>query len=186
MPYLNIYHLDTKKFDDYKHGYGPVVLSHIPPPAFTTGGNEIVWQPAADDKDMYNKFFRSILDARSVSGKVLPAIVDIDEAKNLMFGSTAPRELGIFLAQARGAGIHVLSGTQEIAKCPRELISQATYHISFGLINKYDKSEAASVLGISSEDIRKLKPREFYFINTEISEEAKKYSSPFDILPFYQ
>lgn len=180
-PGINIYHLDTKKKGDYSSADGTVVLSSIPPPAFTTTtGNSVVWQPLADNRQMYDKFFKSILDAG------MPAIVDIDETKNLRLGAEPLRELGILLAQARLPGIHVISATQQVSKSPTEMAGQATYLISFFMQNDYDKAQMASHMGIRADDIRKLKKYEYYFLNTDIDDVAKKYTHYADIMKFIQ
>lgn len=177
-PLLNIYHLDTKKRGDYTRADGQIVLATMPPPAFATPGNTVVWQPISDNRKMYDQFFRSILDAG------LPAIVDIDETKNLKFGQEPLRELGILLAQGRLPGIHVISATQQVSKSPTEMAGQSTYLVSFFMQNDYDKRAMANEMGISSEDIRKLKKYQFYFMNTDIDSTAKKFNHYADIIKF--
>lgn len=179
-PHLNVYNLDTKKQGDFTERDGTMIVSAVAPDAFTTTGNRMVWKPLYDSRKEYDKFFHNILEAK------LPAIVNIDECVNMRFGQEIPRELEILLMQGRGTGIHVIGGTQRVAKSPRELRSQATYIVSFVLRNEYDRNTMASELDL---DAKKLGPNlglrqyEFWFLNTNSEKEAKKYKSYHELLP---
>ncbi len=149
--------------------------SEMAPRAFTTPGNRMVWQPFDDNKNEYSKFFLSILNAG------LPAIVNVDEAINMCFGGVdnIPRGLKILLAQGRLPGIHVLGGTQEVARSPRQMQSQAYHVISFNLINDYDERMMLKMLRLGEKGIKKLglKQFEFYHIRPDIDDVAVLYHS---------
>jgi hypothetical protein len=132
-PDLIVYHIDTKKKGDFTERDGRMIRSEFAPLASHKPGDRIVWQPFYDDIDEYDLFFTRILNAG------MPAIVNIDESINMKFGMRIPRGLSILLAQGRLPGIHVIGGTQEVAKAPRQLLSQASYIICFSLFNEYDE-----------------------------------------------
>lgn len=173
QPSLNVYHIDTKKRGDFSSADGTMYLSEVAPPAFTTPGNRLVWQPYEDNKEQYSKFFLSILNAG------LPAIVNIDEAINMVFGGldNIPRGLKILLAQGRLPGIHVFGGTQEVARSPRQMHSQAFHIISFNVINDYDERMMLRMLRLSDKGTKKLglKRFEFYHIRPDIDDSARLY-----------
>lgn len=145
------------------------------PEVFTTGGNRMVWQPYDDNRSAYSEFFLKILNAG------LPAIVDIDEAINMVFGGldNIPRGLKILLAQGRLPGIHVYGGTQEVARSPRQMHSQAFHIISFNVINDYDERMMLRMLRLKEKGIEKLglKRYEFYHLRPDIDEKATLYHS---------
>ena len=121
----------------------------------------MVWQPVEDNMQEYSKFFTRILEAG------IPSIVNIDESINMKFGSSIPRGLSILLAQGRLPGIHVMGGTQEVAKAPRQMLSQATYLLSFGLLNQYDNRTMAQYLRVEGGKLN-LKKHHFLFLDTDI------------------
>lgn len=176
-PHLNVYNIDTKKIGDFTSRDGTMIVSDVAPDAYTTTGNHMVWQPLRDDKNEYNKFFKRILEAKK------PAIVNIDETVNMKFGTEIPRELAILLLQGRAAGIHVIGGTQQVAKSPRELLSQATFIISFALKNEYDQSTMIRYLELDNQKRLGLKKYEFYYLNTDTDIPAKKFTSYEKLLP---
>lgn len=174
QPSLNIYHIDTKKRGDFSALDGDMYIGDEIPPVFSsTGGNRMVWQPNEDHKERYSKFFLDILNAG------LPAIVDIDEAINMVFGGidNIPRGLKILLAQGRLPGIHVLGGTQEVAKSPRQLHSQAYHVISFNVINDYDERMMLKMLRLQERGLKKLglKRFEFWHLRPDVDDMAVKY-----------
>lgn len=176
QPFLNIYHIDTKKRGDFTTADGVLIQSEVSPDAYRTTGNRMVWQPYYDDMEVYSTFFTRILEAG------LPSIVDIDETINMKFGSRIPRGLSILLAQGRLPGISVIGGTQEVAQSPRQLLSQATYIISFSLINPYDERTMARMLHLESSSLG-LKKHQFWFLDTDSSSPAVKYNGYKDFLP---
>lgn len=159
QPYLNVYHLDTKHRGDYSNRDGVVYIGKAPP-AFKDGGHKVVWQPYEDNMKDYSNFFLNILNAGQ------PAIVNIDESINMRFGASdnIPRGLKILYTQGRLPGIHIIAGTQEHAKAPRQAHSQAWHVISFNVTNKYDEMSMLDSLGLKGRGITKLglKPWEFY------------------------
>lgn len=174
-PHLNVYHLDTKKRGDYTAHNGVIYTGDKAPDAYrSTGGNRMVWQPIDDDKTEYSKFFTNILNAG------LPAIVDIDECINMNFGKDEiPRGLKILLAQGRLPGIHVYGGTQEVARSPRQMLSQARYIISFALNNRFDETSMLHYLRLKNGERTTLglKRFQFYHIDIDNDGEAKLYNS---------
>lgn len=168
-PHLNIYHVDTKKRGDFSSADGTFIMSEFAPDAFTTTGNRLVWQPLRDDRKQYDLFFHRILSAG------LPAIVNIDECANMRFNGEIPRELELLLLQGRAAGIHVIGGTQQVAKSPRELRSQATFLVAFNLRNRYDKSTMIEDLGLDQKSLE-LRKYQFWFLNSDSDKEAQKFS----------
>lgn len=153
-------------------------LSEYAPPVFTTPGNKMVWQPLLDDKEQYSLFFTNILETG------LPAIVDIDEAINMRFnGDTIPRGLSILLAQGRLPGISVFGGTQELARSPRQMLSQSTYIISFSLLNDYDERMMKHYLNLLKEDTLNLKKYSFYMRRPEHDVKAILFDSYEKFLP---
>jgi hypothetical protein len=175
QPWLNIYHLDTKKLGDFSAADGTMILSENPPKAFTTGGNRLVWQPIDDNREKYSKFFLDILHTG------LPSIVNIDEAANMCFGGTdnIPRGLKLLLMQGRKPGIHVFGGTQEVARSPRQMHSQAHHIISFNVTNEYDERTMLGMLRLRERDYTKLglKRFEFWHLRPEVDDHPTLYHS---------
>lgn len=173
QPWLNVYHLDTKKRGDFSVLDGEMYIGDQPPPAFKTPGNSMVWQPYEDHKERYSKFFLDILNAG------VPAIVDIDECINMVFGGidNIPRGLKILLAQGRLPGIHVFGGTQEVARSPRQMHSQAYHVISFNVINDYDKRMMLNMLRLKERGLNDLglKRFEFWHLRPDVDDHATKY-----------
>lgn len=159
-PYYNIYHMDTKKQGDYSESDGTLIISESAPPAFTTPGNSMVWQPVYDNKEEYSKFFMDILAAG------LPAIVDIDETKNMVFGKidNIPRGLGLILYQGRAPGINVYGGTQEVYQSPRAILSQASDIFAFDVDNAYDETMMLNYLRLKEQGQShlNLQPHQFW------------------------
>ncbi len=132
-PYINVYHLDTKKLGDFTAKDGPIYRSYEPPLPLRGIGQVQIWQPETDDEDMYDRYFGGILR----TGK--PAVVDIDESANLKMGPNGcPKNFELLLKQGRMPGISVLTNMQEIARSPRQPLSQSTYIVGFDLYNRYD------------------------------------------------
>ena len=177
QPFLNVYHLDTKKQGDFSSRDGQMFISEYAPKPFTTGGNRMVWLPLIDDIDEYSKFFLSILQAG------LPAIVNIDESINMKFGTAIPRGLSILSAQGRLPGIHVLAGTQELARAPRQLLSQAWHVISFNVFNDYDERMILKYLRMKGETELGLKQYEFMYLRPDVDATARKFNTYQDFLP---
>ena len=183
-PSYNRYYIDTKQLGDFSSDDGNMIVDDHAPDAFTSVGHSMVWQPLSDDKEQYSKFFEGILKAK------LPAYVDIDECANMRFGNdTIPRGLSLLLLQGRAAGINVIGGTQEVAKSPRQLASQATWVISFNLTNEYDEKTMITRLHLNGSPLLKrskvgnrvyehlgLKQGEFFAFNNVSQQPAKKYT----------
>jgi hypothetical protein len=180
QPWLNVYHLDTKKRGDYSSRDGILYTTEQAPPVFRDGGNKMVWQPVEDNAERYSKFFLNILNAG------IPAIVNIDEAVNMVFGNTSniPRGLKILLSQGRLPGIHVYGGTQELANAPRQMISQSTHLFGFNVENDYDERMLMSYLRIPKEKGRhlELKRQEFYYRNRDLGGDATLYHDAKDFV----
>lgn len=174
QPKFNVYHIDSKKRGDFSAADGVMFIGERPP-AFTTQGNRMVWQPYEDNKVAYSAFFLDILNAG------LPAIVNIDEAINMVFGGidNIPRGLKILLAQGRLPGIHVFGGTQEVAKSPRQMHSQAYHVVSFNVINDYDERMMLKMLRLSERGLKKLalKKFQFYHIRPDVDDYAQLFDS---------
>lgn len=178
QPYLNVYHVDTKKQGDFSSRDGTLIMSEFAPFPFTSSGNRMVWQPLVDDIDEYSKFFLSILNAG------IPSIVNIDEAINMVFNGKIPRGLSILLAQGRLPGIHVYGGTQEVARSPRQMLSQATWIICFNVINAYDETMMKRYLRKQGEKSGlNLKKFQMWVIRPDIDDTAKFFSSYEELLP---
>ena len=173
QPWLNVYNVDTKKRGDFSDADGLMFRGDTVPEIFTNGGHRIVWQPYDDNKLAYSTFFLNILNAG------IPAIVNIDEAINMVFGSVdnIPRGLKILLAQGRLPGIHVYGGTQEVARSPRQMHSQAFHIVSFNVINDYDERMMLKMLRLKERGMDKLglKRFEFYHLRPDIDEKAILY-----------
>lgn len=178
QPYMNIYHLDTKKQGDFSAHDGTLIVSEKAPRAFTTQGNKMVWQPLRDDILEYDAFFTDILQAG------LPAIVNIDECKNMVWNGRIARGLEILLSQARLPGIDVLGGTQEVAKSPRQMLSQASHIICFRIINAYDVNMMLKYLSMYKEkNLAFLKRFEFMYIQPDVHDTAIKMNSYEELIP---
>ena len=132
-PYLNVYHVDSKKQGDFSSKDGKIYKTYEPPPPLTGEGMRQVWQPVTDDPLMYRKYFEQILAV----GK--PAIVDVDETVNLKCGKEALLGFEILAKQGRKPGIDIHANTQEIAQAPRQMFSQADEVIGFRVWNDYDE-----------------------------------------------
>ena len=173
-PNINRYYIDTKQQGDFTASDGVIITDDHAPDAFTTTGKSMVWQPLSDDKEVYSRFFENILRAK------LPCYVDIDECANQKFGDTIPRGLSLLVLQGRGAGMNVIGGTQEVAKSPRQLASQATWVISFNLVNSYDERTMIDRLHLEGPNGKppkhlKLKKGEFYAFNNVTQQPPKLY-----------
>jgi energy-coupling factor transporter ATP-binding protein EcfA2 len=177
QPFLNVYHVDTKKRGDFSSQDGSLILSEIAPRAFTTQGNRMVWQPLVDDIEEYSKFFLGILNAG------LPAIVNIDESINMKFNDRIPRGLSILLAQGRLPGIHVIGGTQEVARAPRQMLSQASHIISFNVINDYDERMMLKYLRLKEEKTLNLRKYQFRYLRPDIDDTAMFMNDVSQLLP---
>lgn len=180
FPYYNVYHLDTKHLGDFDDRDGTVIRSWEPPNVFTTPGNRMVWQPTEDNKGNYSRFFMDILSAG------IPAIVDIDETKNMVFGKidNIPRGLGLLLYQGRLPGINVYGGTQEVYQSPRAMFSQAADVISFDVDNSYDEEMMLRYLRLKEEGLKHLdlRPHEFWHRDKDSGAKARKFMSYHDFL----
>lgn len=141
-PYLNTYILDSKKLGDFSDRDGKMIRSYDPPPPLTGVGQKQVWQPVIDDINAYDKYFSNILNL----GK--PAIVLVDESKNLKFGTRAPKGYELILAQGRKPGISVITNYQEVANGLRQGQSQPTHVVSFSVWNSYDERLAKQYLRV--------------------------------------
>lgn len=179
QPFLNVYHVDTKKKGDFTSRDGKLIASEFPPVPFRSMGNKMVWQPLVDDIDLYSQFFMNILNAG------LPAIVNIDESINMNFNGKIPRGLSILLAQGRLPGIHVIGGTQEVARSPRQLLSQASNVICFNVFNAYDENMMLKYLRLHDIKNLGLKKHEFFFLRPDIDDSAKHMKTYQEVLPFY-
>lgn len=177
QPFLNVYHLDTKKRGDFSSQDGMMVVSEFSPKAFTTQGNRLVWQPLIDDIEEYSSFFLNILNAG------LPAIVNIDESINMKFNERIPRGLSILLAQGRLPGIHVIGGTQEVARAPRQMLSQASHIISFNVINDYDERMMLKYLRMKEEKSLNLRKYQFRYLRPDIDDIAMFMNDVSNLLP---
>src|SRR6266702_2314829 len=128
-----------------------------------------------DNKKEYSKFFLDILNTG------LPSVVNVDEAINMTFGGidNIPRGLKILLAQGRLPGIHVFGGTQEVARSPRQMHSQAYHVISFNVINDYDERMMLKMLRLNERGMKKLglKQYEFWHIRPDVDDKAQLYHS---------
>lgn len=132
-PWLNVYILDTKHLGDFTERDGKIYYSYDPPPPLTGVGQRQIWQPIVDDIDAYDQYFTTILR----TGK--PAIVLVDESKNLKFGTKAPKGYELLLAQGRLPGISVITNYQEIANGLRQGLSQPKHIVGFSMWNPYDE-----------------------------------------------
>lgn len=175
QPWLNVYNLDTKKRGDFTAADGILYQGDMIPEVFTSGGHRMVWQPYDDNKLAYSTFFMNILNAG------IPSIVNIDEAINMVFGGVdnIPRGLRILLAQGRLPGIHVFGGTQEVARSPRQMHSQAFHIISFNVINDYDERMMLKMLRLKQkgQETLGLKRFEFYHLRPDVDNHATLYHS---------
>jgi hypothetical protein len=179
---LCVYWIDTKKQGDFNESDGTVIASEIAPDAFTTHGQRMVWQPiGGDDLKQYNKFYANILRAG------IPAIVGIDETANMNFNGKVPRELDLLMLQGRAFGISVYGGTQRVAQSPRELLSQASFVISFNLTNKYDKRSMIEALELTDEKgdyVKSLDLRQYqlWYRDIKNGRPAKKFNTYHELL----
>jgi hypothetical protein len=178
-PELNLYIVDTKQIGDYSNRDGFMIGGRKAPDPLQGFGDRLVWQPETDDKEGYNFFFKSILRAKK------PALVVLDEAANFKFGNEGPRELEILLKQGRAAGIHVLCGTQEVARCPRQMLSQARYIVSFNLLNRYDVNAMKEYLSLSQSKME-LSGHQFWYRDTNSERPARKFNRYEQLLPLVQ
>lgn len=143
-PWINTYVLDTKKLGDFSERDGKIWRTYDPPPPLTGIGQRQVWQPITDNIDAYDLYFTNILQ----TGK--PAVVLVDESKNLKFGNRAPKGYELILAQGRLPGIHVITNYQEIANGLRQGLSQPKHIVGFSMWNPYDERQMKQALRLSS------------------------------------
>lgn len=178
FPYLNTYILDTKKLGDFGSSDGTLHISYMPPPALSGIGQSQVWQPIVDDLEAYSDYFTNILR----KGK--PAIVLVDESKNLKFGGKAPRGYELLLSQGRMPGISVITNYQEIANGLRQGLSQATNVVAFGVSNSYDEWQVKDLLHLDKKHPLPLKGvHSFLHINSDKSSRPTLYSGYRQFIP---
>lgn len=161
-PWLNTYIVDPKKQGDFSDRDGKVWATYEPPPLLRGIGQKQVWQPITDDIDMYDLYFRKILEAGQ------PCIVLIDESKNLKFGTRAPKGYELLLAQGRLPGIFTITNSQEVANGLRQAFSQPTHIVSFSVWNAYDERMMKSYLRLpTSEPMPLAGKHSFLYLNRD-------------------
>jgi hypothetical protein len=115
-----------------------------------------------------------------------PAIVNIDECINMRFGASdnIPRGLKILYNQGRLPGIHVLAGTQEHARAPRQAHSQATHTVVFNVTNKYDENSMIEAMNLKERGIKKLNLSKYHFYHRADGDDVGiLYPTYHDFLP---
>src|SRR5260221_784967 len=170
---LNRYYLDTKKLGDFNNRDGKIIYSATAPPPITGVGQSYVWQPVSDDLEEFSKWFLSILAVG------LPAIVYVDESVNLKKGDKVPRGYEILAKQGRLPGIHLYTGTAEVARAPRQMVSQCTHIVCFNVWNLYDTSIMKKYLRIFTKSNEPLPIKgkfSFLHLNVDTMGSPKHYT----------
>lgn len=179
-PWINTYILDSKKQGDFSSADGKIYNSYEPPPLLTGIGQRQVWQPVVDNIDAYDSYFQRILDA----GK--PALVIIDESKNLKFGTKAPKGYELITSQGRKPGIFVLTNYQEVANGLRQGFSQSTHIICFSVWNSYDERAMKSYLRLPLHEPLPLKGKHsFLYLNKDKMGSPQLFSGYQDFLSYF-
>lgn len=169
-PSLRTYILDSKKLNEFTPLDGKVIQSLDPPPPIHEGERQ-VWTPLEDNIDAYHTYCYRILSSGN------PAIVLVDESKNLKFNGKGPKGYELLLAQGRVPGIHVITNYQEIADGLRQGLSQATHIIGFGAINPYDEQMLRRYLNMAKSDsFEELKRFSFYYMNRKMMARPRIFS----------
>jgi Cdc6-like AAA superfamily ATPase len=176
-PFLQTYILDSKDLGDFTAKDGVVTRSLVPPPPLMQPGQRQVWQPIEKDNLLYyDEFFTQILYNNK------PALVVIDESKNLKNGARYPKGYELLLSQGRMAGIFCFTNYQEIANGLRQGLSQAKHVIGFSVLNPYDESYLKQALkmraGVSLE-----RPRySLWYVNRDTMATPKLYPGYKDLI----
>lgn len=144
-PRVPKYILDTKQTGDFT-GWRVGYQTQEPPPPIASGIQ--VWQPPISDPAMFNEWLKSLFELRK------PLVLLIDElsslgGENVPIGRVGryPPYYAILLKQGRAAGMSVITGTQEAAYIPRQVIGQTSHLVRFRLQNEEDAKRADKILG---------------------------------------
>lgn len=163
-PYINTYILDSKKLGDFSALDGRITRSYEPPPVLTGIGQKQIWQPLEDSLDAYDRYFRHILEY----GK--PAVILVDESKNIRVGNRVPKGYELILSQGRLPGISVITNYQEVYESLRQGLSQSTHFIAFNVDNPYDLRVAKQKLRVTGDGgLPLVGSHSFMYINSDTS-----------------
>lgn len=161
-PWINTYIVDSKHLGDFTEKDGKIWVTYDPPPVLTGAGQKQVWQPIFDDIDSYSQYFLNILHA----GK--PALVLVDESKNLKKGQKYPKGYELILSQGRLPGIHVITNYQEVANGLRQGLSQAKHIVGFSAVDEYDLRMMKSFLRFPSfQQLPQKNVHDLFYINRD-------------------
>ena len=170
-PFLQTYILDTKCLGDFTSRDGPVTRNHLSPPPLKNEGEIQIWQPLdRENLSNYSTYFTNILN----NGK--PALVVVDESKNLKDGQNYPKGYELILSQGRLAGIFCFTNYQEIANGLRQGLSQATHVIGFSVLNPYDEQYLRKALKMKpGASLDRPGKHAFRYINRDTMDGPKLY-----------
>lgn len=138
------YILDTKNQGEFDDIPARVVEGgDAPPPLLNEEGGILIWKYPLTRRNVLSKWFYMILQR----GK--PAIVIVDELSNVVgaTGRDVPDGYVLLLKLGRAAGIIVITGTQEAAYIPRQVLGQTTHLVRFHLQDEFDERKIARLLG---------------------------------------
>ena len=142
-PHAALYVLDSKGSGDFA-GWPGRTESETAPRPLLSGGVQI-WTPPDDNTGEYDRWLQGILKARA------PAILLIDELSSLAeneSGTAYPMALKRLLKQGRSLGICLVILTQEAAYIPRQIKTQVSHFVYFGLQeDDHGEQQAARLLG---------------------------------------
>ena len=139
--------LNTKPDDTITRMLGPQARYYLrgnSVPKVESRTGLTIWEPDDDIPSHYDQFFRDLLKTRR------PAIVVIDELANIggKNGTDFPLNLYRLLKQARSMKITVITGTQDLAYIPRQVLGQATHLVGFRVEPPHDKKVLADLMRV--------------------------------------
>lgn len=152
FPVACLYILDSKGGDDFA-GF-PGLIETPEPPRPLSGRSRIqVWRPPDDDFNAYDAWLGGILKARR------PCIILIDELSSLAKGQSGqdyPPNFAKVMKQGRSLGLCCVVLSQEAAYIPRQVKTQATHFVYFGVQDDpHGEAQAMRLLGFNPKEPRR-------------------------------
>jgi len=171
-PFIHTYILDSKCLGDFTSKDGPVTCSLQPPLPLREEGDLQIWQPIERTNiDLYDTYLMRILE----NGK--PALIVIDESKNLKDGNRYPKGYELLLSQGRLGGMFTFTNYQEIANGLRQGLSQATHVVGFSVLNPYDENYLRKALKMPPKaSLERPGKHALRYINRDTMDSPKLYS----------
>jgi hypothetical protein len=152
FPGACLYVLDSKGAEDFT-GFPGLVETEEAPGALTGRSRVQVWRPPSDNFAAYDVWLGNILKARR------PAIILIDELSSLAKGASGqdyPPNFAKVQKQGRSLGLCSIVLSQEAAYIPRQIRTQATHFVYFGVQDDpHGEAQAMRLLALNPKEPRR-------------------------------